>query len=187
MMARSGAAVAVAKPERVVAPKVVMLTPDGFANDWPGRPKVPVPVGVRLCSLEDIQFARAEASRVASEMHEPDSDERNWLDAFNDAIMRLVVARATCQPDDVSQPYWDVADENVKLALSEGGVIALWEAYDALKLETDQLSPQADDEDLSKLVEILTDGSIWAVLDVGDAARVRRQLRRALDALLPTA
>lgn len=186
-MARSGAAVAVAKPERVVAPKVVMLAPAAFADDWPSKPKVPVPVGVRLCSLEDIQFARAEASRVATEMHEPDSDERNWLDAFNDAIMRLVVARATCEPDDVSQPYWDVADENVKLALSEGGVRALWDAYDALKLDTDQLAPQANDEDLAQLAETLADGSIWAGLELTDAERVRRLLRRALDALQPTA
>lgn len=183
LSSRASRAGAAAVAVRVPPPKVVLVAPGGFSDGWPNKPTVAVPVGIRLIGLDDIEFARAEASRVASTMHPEERDEKNWIDTFNDTLMRLHVARATCQPDDVSRPYWDVADENVKLALSESGVKALWEAYDDLKHAEDALSPEATDDELAWLAEALIDGSLWAELDIAEAQRTRRLLGRVIATL----
>jgi hypothetical protein len=114
-------------------------------------------------------------------VHPEERDEKNWIDCFNDTLMRLYVARGTCQPDDVSAPFWDVADENVKLALSEVGVQLLWEAYDAFRVGEDPLETEATDDELTELADVLLDGEVWGRLELVDAARARRLLRAARD------
>ena len=179
--AKTGGAVGVASaPARIPPPLVAVLPPSGFADAWPDKPKEPVPIGIRLVASDDLRFARSEAARIACDLHPVDGDENNWRDAFNDTLMQLVVARATCQPHDVTRPFWDVPDENVKLALSSSGLAALWEAWDDLYRSSDALAPQASDDELGRLAELLADGSAWGRLDLAEAERTRRLLRHAL-------
>lgn len=172
-----------APPKKTPAPKSVPLSPNAFASTWPDRPSVPVPIGLRLPSQEDIQHARSEGSRVAWERHPDDPDEDNRVDVFNETLMRVLIARATCRPDDVMRPFWDAPEDNIFLALNEGGVRFLWEELENLRVELDAFAVDPSEEELDALVDAVTDGTVWGRMPYSEAMRARRLLRHCLAVL----
>ena len=166
-------------------PKTVVLDPLCFADTWPRRPKAAVCVGLRTISEAEKTTARAEAERLADELH--DQRDANWLDAFNDALIRELVACAICSPNNINQPseILPMAEVEVRIALTSKGARRIFEDYLRLEVETSPLYPEATDEDIEALVEALGDVDLGGFPAVQRAA-IRRYLRFALDAINET-
>lgn len=170
------------------AARVVALPPDAYAGTWEGeRPQTVQAVGLRTLSESDIETMRAEAARVAWEMH---PDRQGGADAaalrvaaYEDAEMRLAVARAACKPDDQTAPFHDLPDDWARHALTPAGVRLLWDELDRLTVETSPTMPEATPEECAELAALVVDLNAWERLDGVDASRVRRLLSACLTAL----
>lgn len=126
-----------------------------FADEWPDKPKESVCVGLRLMSEADKTKARAEAERLADELHPRRGG--NWVDAFNDALIRQVVALGVCDPNDVAKPteLLPYAEEQVRTALTSRGAQHIFAAFDRYETEVSPLEPEATAEDFSELSVLL--------------------------------
>lgn len=154
------------------APRIVELPVHAWADTWDRKPVVTVKVGIRLISESDVQTARAEAAKKAVELHEGHLDDA-MIDAFNDALMRWVVARATCTPEDVTMPFFEMAEDEVADALTSAGVRRLYDEFDMLAALASPLVLEASDDDLKMLSEMLSRNGVSG-LGRTEAARVRR-------------
>lgn len=172
-------AAAVSKPAEVVT-----LSPEHFADTWPQKPAEAVQVGLRLVSEADLQTARAEAARRAwDRFPDEDLDEDERVDAYNAALTTWIVARATCKPDNANQPWIDMAQDNLPLALTTGGLLTLWHRVEGLVAERSPLSPEATEDDLVRLATAIQSGAAWSSADEPTRKRARRLLHRALTLL----
>ncbi len=170
------------------AVRVVALPPDGYAGTWEGdRPQTVQAVGLRTLSEGDLETARAEAARIAWEAH---PDRQAGADAaalrvaaYEDAEVRLVVARAACKPDDQSAPFHDLPDDWARLALTPAAVRLLWDELERLTVATSPTVPEATAEECAELAALVVDAGAWQRLDETDAGRVRRLLAACLTAL----
>jgi hypothetical protein len=169
-------------PEATIRPPRVIVVPfTAFADGWKGKPKDDVAMGLRRLSEADTQSARAEADQLSRELHDHPGEERDA--AFNDALMRWAVARATTDPNDVHQPFFDMAEDTVREALTSHGVRRIYEELERLTIATSPLHPIATDEDLRELVARLSDAATLDQLTTGQARQLRRLLRHCLDEL----
>src|SRR5579871_1402375 len=126
--------------------RAVTLPPSAFADTWKGKPREPVRVGLRLVGedvVEDAQALALEEARDGSGEPGDTAEERTiWLDAFNSAVMRHVLAHALCAPDDVSRAYFATApNDAIRVALRPATLRRLWEEYEALQVETSPATP----------------------------------------------
>lgn len=167
------------------AARIATLPTNAFADTWSGKPKSPVKVGVRLLSDKDVEVARAEAARKAFALHPRGQDDPNFVDAFNDALMRTAVAFGTCRPENVALPYFDVAEDMVWVALTSFGVKRLYEELESLALESSPLTPEASDDDLADMAGALAAGDFWARMPLHEAERVRRLLGAVVERIAP--
>lgn len=108
--------------------------------------------------------ARSQAIRFAQKAHPASAvgDPKSmgpWIEAYNDALMRWVIARGTCDPNDITQSpsVWAAAPEDqVRLALTTDGVGAIFDAWEKMRIETDPTSNGAGiDECLEALPRLL--------------------------------
>jgi hypothetical protein len=138
-----------------IAPRIVVLTPDAFAADWIHRPSVEAAIGLRHISQNDIAAARNEANREATGFYaEHDGrkvDTDLFADIFNDKLMEIVVARATCKPNDMGTPYFEYADATVPRALTPAGIRRLWDEYVILDRGTAVTLPASSDDEVKAL------------------------------------
>lgn len=155
---------AYSKVERNLSPaRVVVLAPSAFADEWPQKPATEVAIGLRLISQRDIDLARRNAEREAVgfrgeiEGHEIRHDPETVVDVFNDSFMALAVARGTCDPNDISRPYWPYAEEQVSQALTPEGVRRLWDELVILHKGSGIARRAASDDDVSRLCGILAE------------------------------
>ncbi len=159
-----------------------VVPPSAFSDAWKGRPKAPVCAGFRALSADDVRSIRNMAAEEAWKLHARELDEPNRIDAFNDAIMRLAVARGTCDPNDVEKP-WSVlgiaADDNVAIALSVDGVRSLYDEVERASVIASPTRKGADDSDLLELFDLLEVALPRMVPD--RQARIRRWLGFILD------
>lgn len=150
----------------------VPLAPDAYATDYERRPPEPVSVGLRLLSETDLQSARACAVRTAVDMFRDDAHELERIEAYNDALMRELVARAACDPNDARTPFFPGDEEEVRIALTDDGVRYLYDELERVKLERSPLVVPASEDDVRALP------ATWArSLGMLPAAR-QRHLRR---------
>lgn len=159
-----------------VPTRTFVLAPSAFADDWPDKPADGVAVGLRFISEADIQTARAEAARVAVELHD---DEEGRTEAFNDALMRCAVARGTCNPNDLNVPFFDM-EENVRLALTSRGVRKVWDEIERFHLEESPIVAEIKPEEIAELVDRLKGVSF---LSPGRQVRIRKLLGFCLEEL----
>lgn len=145
-----------------------------WADEWQNRPTDEVCVGLRLMPDADKSKARSEAERLADELHARRGP--NWVDAFNDCLVRQVAALGICDPNDVSKPssVLPLAEDQVRVALTTEGARFIFDAYQVYELEASPLSPEATDEELLQLSQLL-----WS-----DADRFRTAERRLLKDVL---
>ncbi len=142
-------------------PRHVVLSPSAFADDWGSRPDADVAIGVRFISVEDMEVARNVAVRKAREWLAPKGqllDEQAFDHAYNDELLLGIVARATCDPNDVSKPYFKCAEDTIRLALTSDGVRRIWDELCLLHAGSGVAMPQASDEDTRELAAILMRG-----------------------------
>lgn len=148
-----------------------------------------VAIGLRLIADSDLQTARVQAAKKAIETHPKAGDsplEREHLNqTYLAHVIRHVVAYGTCDPNDVDAPcpYW-AADpvEELRYALTDGGMGLVFDAWERLRIELDPLNPLLADEEMPRLVELLEGGSLGRVHPEG-AIRVRKLLSFVLDEL----
>jgi hypothetical protein len=147
-------------------------------------------VGLRFYSEADAVQVRAAAAQRAWRDHPQPDDEEERVLAGNGALMAMLVARGTCQPDDAATPYFGnaligPADDLVSLALTPKGIEFLFDALNSLLLEDSPSVPEAGDEDLAWLADVLGGGEDagdpWAGLDAIETRRARRLLGAAID------
>jgi len=166
--------------------RAVKLPPSGFADTWENKPKASVEIGLRLLSEADLAGARAVGVQQANALH-PELDERSdiWVEAFNQTLMHYAIALGTCQPDHVEQPFWEMAEDVVPLALSEGGMLRLWSELELLTLIESSVTPEIDEDGLARLVELLQAGGAWEGKSVTQKRRLGRLLTYALELAEP--
>lgn len=166
-------------------PRTLPLPPSVWASDWRERPSEVVVVGLRLLADAEEQTARAEATRFALELH-PEADE-GFVEAYNDALIRWLVARGICDPNDVRRPYplLPMAEDQVRGALTGAGLRFIFDALEALQIETSPLYQEADDDELHVLAELLSADEPLAALSGAEERRARRLLRFVLQAIAP--
>lgn len=145
----------------VVPPRIVTLTPSAFSDDWSGKPAVNVAIGLRFVSQGDLGLARREAEREAVGFYEelrgaprtPDLD--TMVDIRNDALLIGAVARAACDPTDVTKPYFKGAEGTVRIALTPAGLRRLWDELVILLAGSTVARPSATDDDVVELARRL--------------------------------
>lgn len=170
----------VAAARKPVHTAVVPLS--AFSDAWKARPAASVCAGFRPLCADDVRAIRSMASDEAFKLHPRDADESNRVDAFNDAVMRLAIARSACDPNDVERP-WGVlgaaADDNVAVMLSVGGVRSLYDEVERAAVLSSPTRSDASDADLLELFDLLP--LALERMTVERKARVRRWLGFLLD------
>jgi hypothetical protein len=170
-----------AKAAATRPPRVIVVPRAAFSDRWEGKPAADVAMGLQLLSDGDYQTARAEASKLAGELH---TDEAGWLEAFHDALVRWAVAKATTDPNDVRRPYFQAAEDTVRDALTPLGARRIYDELERLTIETSPLEPEATEADLRALSLLLADAApLLASLARGEERALRRLLCHALDVL----
>jgi hypothetical protein len=170
-------------------PAMVQVPASAWAPSWKDAPLDPVLVGLRPLSEQDLVFCNGEAVKHAFRFYPTSLDEgvATARDAaYHDLQMRLAVSRATCDPNDVTQP-WEVwgrhgGDELVREVLTTEGVKFLWDHLERVTIETSPVEPQATDEDIQELLK-KAPGAL-AAMPHWRAARVRRLLHFCLNQTL---
>lgn len=163
------------QPEGAGPVRVVTLPVCSFAHDYAERPVDPARVGVTLLSVADRLDAKVQAIARARQLADQVDDR---IELFNEVAMQLLVARATCAPHNPRERYFGpMADDTVRLALTEDGLRRLYEEVVTTDREHSPLSREAADDELTGLPEAL------AAAPPGVAARLRRVLAYVLDTL----
>lgn len=170
-------------------PHVVVLAPSEWADTWSDRPETPVPVGLRLISETDASLCRAEAARKAWDLHAGDEDEEGRAEAYNGALMALALARAICQPEDVTARFFEtgLAEDMVGLAWTSETVERLFGELEALHIRESPCAPELGAAECEALGRALASGVAWECVEGGRARRARRLLAAVIELLQPSA
>lgn len=160
--------------------RTLVLEPWVFADDWERKPDGAVCVGLRIMSDGAKSKARAEAEKLARELHP--TGNVHTLEAYNDALMRQCAALGISSPNDVEAPseILPVAEEQVRYAISSRGARFIFESLLKYEIESSPLTPEADDAELDELVAML---ALLKLMTGERAATARRFARYALDAI----
>lgn len=126
-----------------------------FADEWEHKPNAPVCVGLRLLSETDKSQARAEASRLATQLHPEGGD--NWVDAFNDQLQLAVSAVGMCDPNDVRKPpeLFPVAVDQVPNAFTSKGAGYVFQAIARYEVQASPIEVPAGAEEIARLLALL--------------------------------
>lgn len=167
--------------------RTIVFPRDGYSDNWGEKPHSDVAIGLRLLSESDIQCARAEASKQSAMWYEAREgeavDEESRTEAFNDSLIRFAVARGTCDPNNKSKGFFDLAEETVRLALTSEGARFIWDEIIRLHIGTGVNIRAILPEDVAVLARLLQRGSI-DLLPPAKKLEVRKLLTHCLDALL---
>ena len=185
----------VQETEAAKKPPATLLIPAWvYADTWYDRPKWsydPVLVGLRTIADADVQTARSQAAIYALQLHprarEDEAERGFWSDAFNDALMRWVVARGTCDPNDVRDgcELWREAPEDmVREALRPEGVGFIYDAWERMRIASDPTQRVAGLDELVMAAGTLEENyPALLARDPVRAARVRKLLAFVFDEL----
>lgn len=152
----------------------VVLRTDAFAEDWQEKPDGgEIALGLRKVSDADTTTARAEAAKFAINMHD---DREGQIEAFNDALMRWLIVRGTCDANDVSKnaPLFDGSEENVRNALTSNAIRYVWDEIDKFHIETSPIVTAASDEDMVAFADLVRRPTLLQHMTPGAALRIRK-------------
>lgn len=139
--------------------KTIVLEPWVFADEWEDRPSGNVCVGIRLISEADKSKARAVSNEVADSLHSAHKEwsRDNWIDAFNDAIIRQIAAFGICDPNNVRQPstILPLAEEQVRFALTSAGAKHIFEQIERYEIESSSIDPEIREDELDDFASLL--------------------------------
>ncbi len=172
-------------------PATVVVPATAFANTWVDRPEEDVCIGLRFVADADLEDARVEAYRRATGFfpnHERDQATTDlFVASFQDALVRWVIARGTCDPNDVHKPWepWSAAPEDivVEQALTDVGAQLIFDAWERMRIASDIGLACASDEDIALLPDLLARLPGLLAVSRPRALRIRRLLRFVLEEL----
>jgi|SRR6478609_3394137 len=176
------------KTDKIPASKTFLLEPKHFADTWSNKPVEGILIGIRVPSEKEVQGARTEAIKVATnaqvEDDDPNADEVR-IQAFNDSLMSLAVASALCDPADVMSPhpFFELADEFVPMALKSKTIQYIWDLIEQLHIEQSPIFAEITPEEELMLIGLLSEDDPYAKINKIQAKKARRFLRFALDIL----
>lgn len=160
--------------------RTLTLEPSVFADEWAGKPRDTVCVGLRLMSESDKTIARRDSEALALELHPKGGI--NAVDSYNDALLRHCVAFGICDPNDVSKPWagMELPEAEVRIALTSRGARLIYEAIERYEIESSPLNAELDDGDeMDELIGALERGAL-SLIEPARAGLARRLLRYAL-------
>lgn len=175
-------------PQTKPAPSTLVLPPSAFMPSWPDAPRDDVCVGITLLCEDDITGAKQAAATEAWRLYPRAEDGSHRIEAMNDLMLRWLVARGTCDPNDVSQPFqlWAVASEDtIKLALTAEGCKAVWDAMERAAISLSPVTPEASPDEV--LAVYVYAQSALDRMPEWQAKRVRRLLHFCLTEMTPYA
>lgn len=134
----------------------LLLEPWVFADEWDSKPDAAVCVGLRLLADKEKSKARFTAEELADQLH-PQRDAINWVDAYNDALMRQIAALAVCDPNDVRKPaeVLPMAELTVSDALTSRGARFIFESVAQYEIQASPIGEEASAETLQRLGALL--------------------------------
>jgi hypothetical protein len=172
------------KPEATV-----VLEPSDFGDEWQGRPKGPVALGLRRLSAAQDQGAQEMARRDLLERPEDAAplteDER--VDLYNEFVIVRFVARALCDPNDARKPcdLFAAPDVEIPKALRSETIKRLWHTLEREVVGTSPVYREATDDEMVELSQACAAGAEWALgLPPSREARVRRFAAFLLDEMV---
>lgn len=177
--------------EHLRPPGFVVVPPSAWASTWEERPREEVCIGLRFIPEADLEDARVEAYKRAERLfpaHAESADARElFAQSFNDALLRFIIARGTCDPNDVTQLWepWSAAAEDIAVeqALTDKGAQLIFDTWEHMRLTGDIALPIASDEDIALLRELCVRLPVMAQQSRAREQRCRRLLRFVLEEL----
>lgn len=170
------------------AAHVVTLPPSAFASTFAKRPTSDVAVGIRCISERDVLTAKLEATRAIVEQLGEDGRmaPAERIEIWNDSFLRILVHRATCEPNDNSLPLelFGIDDQTVRDALTPEAMKRLWDEVEAFMISGSPVWAEATDDDLDALGVTLSAGEVSKLLP-DRQARVRRLAGFLMGQILP--
>ena len=165
-------------------PDAVTVPLGAFSPEWEERPTGDVCMGLRPVPPRDLEDARKAAADVATKLY-PEAQRGEphmslWMDHYHDMLLRSIVARGTCDPNDVTQPWegWRAdPDDIARMVLTTDGAQFLFDAWERMRASCNVATKPATDEELIELITLLptVDG-----LGRTRALRARRLLAHCL-------
>lgn len=170
--------------------RTLLLEPWVFEDEWDRKPATTVCVGLRLIADKEKSKARFTAEELADQLH-PQRDNGNWVDAYNDALMRQISALVICDPNDVRKPseLMPMAELTVSDALTSRGAREIFEAFNDYEWDSSEISDQADADTLERLRALLgvADVASLSLYERRRLARLTSELEQTFGALVDAA
>lgn len=171
-------------------PSKVIVPPEAWSNTWPDRPEEDVCIGLRFVAEVELEDARIEAYRRARELF-PEFDKNESVEAlfvasFQDELIRFVIGRGTCDPNNVHKPWsaWSAAPEDMARAtLTDIGAQLIFDHWEKMRVENDIGTAAASDDDLALLPVMLERLPLMRASSRTRELRLRRLLRFVLEEL----
>lgn len=142
----------------------VTVPVSAWSRDWKERPKGDVCMGLRTVPSRDLEDARKAAADAATKLYPRAMDGEPffslWADHYHDMLLRSIVARGTCDPNDVTAPWdgWqEDPDELARTNLSTEGVQHIFDAWERMRLANDVTTPPASDDDLVEMADLMSE------------------------------
>lgn len=166
-------------------PGFVNVPPEAWDSKWEDRPLEEVCIGLRFLSDPDLEDARIEAFRRAEKFfprfRETEEERALFIASFNGALIRFVIARGTCNPNNVLETWegWADAAEDIAVeqALTDHGAQLIFDKWEEMRIGADIGIRAATDEDLKLLPDLLRFLPVLNKLDRSREQRLRRLLR----------
>jgi len=163
---------------------VVELAPALWADGRPSKPSAPVKIGLRLLPEAEFERARTVAAKHAWREHPEPNDEGNRFDCFNSHLLVLLMSDAAVHPENIDAKYFGANMADLKMAkdLTPDGVRYLWDHYEAFAVSHSPIAPEATDEELLELSDVIAAGALFDGLSLEQARKARRLLKAAIEA-----
>lgn len=172
-------------PQAVPARRVLTLPVSAFAENYVGRPRHPVQMGLRLVGESTLSNAMEMAAKSATEAHPDNQPIDLRAEVYNDFLITNILAQACVHPHDLTAHFFAPGPEDlIRDALAPGGVRFLWQAYERFSIEDSPVSPEASDDDLAVFAVQIAAG-IPEDANALAAARARRLIAAAIATLQP--
>lgn len=161
-------------------PDAIVVPPQAFSPEWADRPLEDVCLGLRPVPARDLEDARKAAADAAARLY-PRATEGEpffslFADHYHDMLVRSIVSRGTCDPNDVTQPWdgWRVdPDELARMHLTNEGTQLIFDAWERMRIAHDVTLAPATDDDVESLIDLVP---LIDRLPHGRAMRARRLL-----------
>lgn len=164
------------RPKSKAPPTFKLVPPDVFKDNWHERPTDPIAVGIRRISDKEVSLARSNAARSAWNLHRATDDEANRILAFQNLLLRELIAASVCDPNDVTRPGALDVD-----ALTTEGVKYVWDLIDVFHASTSPCNREASFDELDALADM---APLAADLTGAQGRRIRRLLAICFDELM---